>query len=206
MINKENDPEKLPCPFCRSVSVSVFAYENGRRCVACSACFASGSILNSKEEAISNWNSLDRSLAMVAEFHRAFGHPVKGEPDLSDEKHNKLRVELLSEELLELKSALSDAAVAIYAFENGLVSEFTRKKILDATVAAFDALLDIQVVLDGAFLSLGFHRYKAAGLAEVHRSNMSKLGEDGKPIYREDGKILKGPNYTPPNLRKVLWL
>ena len=58
----------------------------------------------------------------------------------------------------------------------------------------------------GVFRMHPRHRYKAAGLSEVHRSNMSKLGEDGKPIYREDGKILKGPNYTPPDLRKVLGL
>lgn len=121
---------------------------------------------------------------MVAEFHRAFGHPVSDEPDLSDQKLNRLRVDLIEEEKGELALAL----------------------LWEHKVAAFDALLDIQVVLDGAFLALGFHRFKAAGLAEVHRSNMSKLGADGKPIYREDGKILKGPNYTPPDLRKVLGL
>jgi predicted HAD superfamily Cof-like phosphohydrolase len=58
--------------------------------------------------------------------------------------------------------------------------------------------------LDGAYLSLGFHRYKDAATAEVHRSNMSKAGADGKPIYREDGKILKGPNYSKPDLASIL--
>jgi hypothetical protein len=71
-------------------------------------------------------------------------------------------------------------------------------------VAVLDALTDLQYVLDGAYLALGFHAYKGDALLEVHRSNMSKLGENGRPIYREDGKILKGPNYSPPDLAAVL--
>lgn len=65
-------------------------------------------------------------------------------------------------------------------------------------------LSDIQYVLDGTYLSLGLHRYKNFAFLEVHNSNMSKLGEDGKPVRREDGKIMKGPNYWYPDMNKVL--
>lgn len=182
------DKEILPCPFCESADCSVANGMLETHFIACNNCKAEGPSFDSAYDAIAQWNSLDRSLAMVAEFHRAFGHPVKDKPDLSDERQNNLRAELIREELNEFYDATDDASLE------------------SANVSAFDALLDLQVVLDGAFLALGFHRYKAAGLAEVHRSNMSKLGADGKPIYRDDGKILKGPNYTPPDLRKVLGL
>ena len=96
---------------------------------------------------------------------------------------NKLRLNLLQEEVDELKEALANGD----------------------TVEALDALTDIQYVLDGAYLSLGLHKLKDAAFSEVQRSNMSKLGEDGKPIRREeDGKILKGPNYFAPDLKAVL--
>jgi predicted HAD superfamily Cof-like phosphohydrolase len=71
-------------------------------------------------------------------------------------------------------------------------------------VETFDALLDLQYVLDGAFLALGFHRMKDDGLKEVHRSNMSKLGPDGLPVLREDGKVMKGDAFEPPDLASVL--
>jgi hypothetical protein len=72
--------------------------------------------------------------------------------------------------------------------------------------AVLDALADLQYVLDGAYLQLGFAAAKNAALGEVHRSNMSKLGADGKPVVRADGKILKGPNYSPPDLREIVEL
>jgi predicted HAD superfamily Cof-like phosphohydrolase len=125
------------------------------------------------------------SLELVKEFHEAFGHPIYATEAVTDSSNNdlfNLRTALIREELIELEEALNSR---------------------DA-VETFDALCDLQYVLDGAFLALGFHKYKDAGMAEVHRSNMSKLGKDGKPIYREDGKILKGPDYTPPALAKIL--
>lgn len=122
------------------------------------------------------------SLEMVKEFHEAFGHPVNDKPDLTDHDLCELRHKLLLEELIELDLAM------------------TQK---DKT-QVLDALCDLHYVLDGAFLALGFHNVKDAAMAEVHRSNMSKLGADGKPIYREDGKILKGPNYTAPNLEQFV--
>jgi predicted HAD superfamily Cof-like phosphohydrolase len=127
------------------------------------------------------------TLEGVRIFHETYGLPVKDRPDLSDAKTNQLRINLLQEELDELKEALAAG---------------------DA-VGALDALTDLQYVLDGAYLSLGLHEVKYTAFAEVQRSNMSKLGENGRPIRRpEDGKILKGPNFTPPDLQAVVddWL
>lgn len=118
------------------------------------------------------------TLDQVREFHASFGHPIRNTPYLLDDKLNNLRVSLLSEEVQELRDALAG---------------HNKKEVLDA-------LLDIQYVLDGAFLALGFWRAKHDAFAAVHKSNMSKLGQDGKPIVREDGKILKGPNYAPVQL------
>lgn len=123
-----------------------------------------------------------KSIDLVAEFHRAFGQSIADRPHVGDDALNDLRVRLLAEELKELTDALRDH---------------------DA-VSALDALVDLQYVLDGAFLSLGFHAVKDAAIAEVHRSNMSKLGPDGLPILRDDGKIMKGPNYSPPNLSVLI--
>lgn len=123
-----------------------------------------------------------KSIDLVREFHETYGQAVADVPHVADVALNKLRISLLREELKELEDALA---------------------IGDA-VEALDALTDLQYVLDGAYLSLGFHRFKDAALAEVHRSNMSKLDEDGRPVYREDGKILKGPNYSPPNISRCL--
>lgn len=127
--------------------------------------------------------SVKNTIDGVREFHEAYGLPVKNQPDLGDQRTNDLRIELLREELEELKEAL-DA---------------------NDPVEALDALTDLQYVLDGAYLSLGFHLLKDVAFAEVQRSNMSKLGADGKPVVREsDGKILKGPNYSAPDLKSVL--
>ncbi|MBN8521305.1 MAG: nucleoside triphosphate pyrophosphohydrolase family protein [Alphaproteobacteria bacterium] len=119
------------------------------------------------------------TLEQVTEFHETYGLSVHPAPDLSCETTKALRVNLLQEELNELKEALANNDV----------------------LETLDALIDLQYVLDGAFLSFGLQHVKESAFAEVHRSNMSKLGEDGQPIRRpEDGKVMKGPNYTPPDL------
>lgn len=119
------------------------------------------------------------TLEMVQEFHETYGLPVLSEPNIMDTKTNALRINLLAEELEELTEALKDGDV----------------------VEVLDALTDLQYVLDGAYLSFGLQDKKMPAFTEVHRSNMSKLGEDGKPIRREsDGKVLKGPNYFKPDL------
>ena len=123
------------------------------------------------------------TLEQVQEFHETYGLPVLDEADISDEKTNALRINLLAEELDELKEALKEGDL----------------------VETLDALVDLQYVLDGAFLSFGMQELKEIAFDEVHRSNMSKLGEDGKPIRREsDGKVMKGPNYFKPDLSQFI--
>ena len=123
------------------------------------------------------------TLEQVQEFHETYDLPVKAEVDISDPKTNERRINLLAEELDELKEALADGD----------------------EVETLDALIDLQYVLDGAFLSFGLQDVKTAAFEEVHRSNMSKLGEDGKPIRREsDGKVLKGPNYFKPDMAQFI--
>lgn len=123
------------------------------------------------------------TLDQVQIFHETYGLPVKSAPDISDEKTNALRIGLLQEELDELKEALAEGDM----------------------VETLDALVDLQYVLDGAFLSFGLQHLKMPAFEEVQRSNMSKLGEDGKPVVREsDGKILKGPDYFKPDLKQFL--
>ena len=118
----------------------------------------------------------------VQEFMEVFGQEVKTKPEWPDVETMELRIDLIEEELGELQNAIIDA---------------------DGTlVDVADALSDLLYVVYGAGHSFGIDLDKC--FTEVHRSNMSKLGEDGKPIYREDGKVLKGKNFTEPNLKEVL--
>ena len=113
----------------------------------------------------------------VREFMTTFGQEVKTSPEFPSEDIQKLRDELIHEEFNEFLAA-------------------------DNLVDVADALTDLLVVIYGAGHAYGIDLDEC--FKEVHRSNMSKLGEDGKPIYREDGKVLKGPNYSKPNLEAVL--
>lgn len=123
------------------------------------------------------------TLKQVQEFHETYGLPVLDAPDVSCAQTRELRINLIAEELKELQEALEN----------------------DDVLETLDALIDLQYVLDGAFLSFGLHPVKDAAFNEVHRSNMSKLGEDGKPIRREgDGKVMKGPNYFKPDLAQFI--
>ena len=116
----------------------------------------------------------------VGLFMKTFGQEVKTNASLSSDKINKLRIDLIEEELEELKEAIS-------------------KKDLKETI---DALTDILYVTYGAGHAFGVNLDKC--FEEVQNSNMSKLGEDGKPIYNESGKVMKGPNYFKPNLNQFL--
>ena len=119
------------------------------------------------------------TLEQVQEFHETYGLPVENEQTTGSDQTKELRINLLQEELDELKEALEN----------------------NDPIETLDALIDLQYVLDGAFLSFGFQDVKTEAFNEVHRSNMSKLGEDGKPIRREgDGKVMKGPNYFKPDM------
>ena len=116
----------------------------------------------------------------VGLFMKTFGQEVKTNASLSSDKINNLRIDLIEEELEELKDAIN-------------------KKDLKETV---DALTDILYVVYGAGHAFGVNLDKC--FEEVQNSNMSKLGEDGKPIYNENGKVMKGPNYFKPNLNQFL--
>lgn len=134
----------------------------------------------------------------VVEFHEAFGAPVAWSPDIPSFERRKLRVKLLLEEVLEFAAA---SAVEISCAPEVCQDELSEGLNL---VEAADALADIRYVTDGAALEWGIPLEKC--LREVHRSNMSKLDENGKPILRADGKILKGPHFTLPDLAGILEL
>ena len=116
----------------------------------------------------------------VGLFMKTFGQEVKTVSGLSGEKINSLRINLISEELEELKKAISDNDIMEVA----------------------DALTDILYVTYGAGHAFGINLDKCFN--EVQESNMSKLDKDGKPIFNENGKVMKGPNYFKPDLSKFL--
>ena len=116
----------------------------------------------------------------VGLFMKTFGQEVKIKASLSTEKINELRISLVNEELEEFKEAIKN---------NDL------KEVVDA-------LTDILYVTYGAGHAFGIDLDKC--FDEVQRSNMSKLGDDGKPIYNEAGKVMKGPKYFKPDLEKFL--
>ena len=116
----------------------------------------------------------------VGTFMKTFGQEVKLKPSLSSDKINSLRLSLIKEELDELKDAI------------------VKKDLVEIA----DALTDILYVTYGAGHAFGINLDKC--FEEVQNSNMSKLGEDGKPIYNEFGKVMKGPNYFKPDLSKFV--
>lgn len=143
----------------------------------------------------------------VREFHEVFGHPVSYDPTVVPAIDVRvLRVQMLASELVELARAYG-----VQLKVDSTQSKEEDKCVLcraaqDATydvIEAADALGDIRYITDGGNLISGFPG--EAILAEIHRSNMSKLLEDGSVLRREDGKILKGPNYTKPDIRRVLF-
>ena len=150
-------------------------------------------------------HATDYHTTPVKEFHEVFGHPVENKPTVPSQDQRVLRVALLAEELAELAEASGVILDVMWADGRHAISARADDDVSDNEVnlvECADALGDIRVLTDGGNLIFGFPG--EAVLAEIHRSNMSKLGEDGKPIRRHDGKILKGPNYTPPNIEAVL--
>ena len=116
----------------------------------------------------------------VKEFMTTFGQDIKKNAVFPEKKIQDLRISLIEEELQELKEAIKNKDIKEVA----------------------DALTDILYVTYGAGHSFGIDLDKC--FDEVQRSNMSKLGEDGKPIYNEAGKVMKGPNYFKPDLSKFV--
>lgn len=147
------------------------------------------------------------SIQQVAEFHRAFDHPVAETLTVPDAALRELRVCMAIEELLELADAFG-VRVTVTPMGDGDVAHFFEAHV-DPTapvdlVAAADAAGDVRVIMHGTDLVCGIPGELVDNA--IHRANMSKLGEDGKPVKREDGKILKGPNYYPPTeeIRAIL--
>ncbi len=120
------------------------------------------------------------NFSKVGIFMKTFGQDVKTTSELAEDKINKLRVSLIEEELDELKAAIKDNDIKEVA----------------------DALTDILYVTYGAGHAFGINLDKC--FEEVQNSNMSKLGSDGKPIYNDSGKVMKGPNYFKPDLSKFV--
>ena len=120
------------------------------------------------------------NFSKVGVFMKTFGQEVKNKPSFSSDKINKLRIDLIKEELEELTEALKN------------------KDLLEVA----DALTDILYVTYGAGHAFGIDLDKC--FDEVQNSNMSKLSEEGKPIYNESGKVMKGPNYFKPDLSKFV--
>lgn len=143
----------------------------------------------------------------VGEFHRAFSLPVESRPRVPDERTVRLRLALLLEEFHELAEATCQQPCAQQqAFLDTLAEARVQLEALSGfqvdLVAVADALTDINYVTYGAGHSFGIDL--DATCAEVHRSNMSKLGADGQPVKDARGKVLKGPDYQPPQLAQVL--
>ena len=118
----------------------------------------------------------------VKAFMNTYGQEVKNTPEFPDSKIVQLRIDLIQEELNELKEAINNNDI----------------------IEVADALTDILYVTYGAGHSFGVDLDSCFN--EVQNSNMSKLGDDGKPIYNESGKVMKGPNYFKPNIKKIIGL
>lgn len=138
----------------------------------------------------------------VVEFHEAFQAPIAWEPVVPPEDRRKLRCRLLLEEIVEFCQASGFLPWLHINAESKMSAGLKSLPGPPDLVEAADALADIRYVTDGASLEWGIPLEKC--LREVHRSNMSKLDEAGRPILREDGKILKGPNYQPPMIGEIL--
>lgn len=121
------------------------------------------------------FNIFKSTIDMVREFHIKFCHSVKDEPDLSDIELAKFRISLIKEETRELEEALNNN---------------DKLKVLDG-------LTDLQYVIDGTYIALGYEKLKMKAFREVHRSNMTK-------DFNGSMKPLKGPNYSPPNLKQFI--
>ena len=129
---------------------------------------------------LESYRSIMTNFEKVGLFMKTFGQEVRTKASFSSDKINKLRIDLIEEELQELKDAIL-------------------KKNLKETI---DALTDILYVTYGAGHAFGVNLDKC--FEEVQNSNMSKLGGDGKPIFNKNGKVLKGPNYFKPDLDQFL--
>jgi len=126
---------------------------------------------------------MERQVNQVLEFYKAFKHPIADKTRFLPIDRTIMRHRLLDEEVVEL-------------FEAG-----TTGTLVDVA----DAITDCLYILIGTAIEYGIADKLPALFDEVHRSNMSKLDKDGNPIYREDGKVMKSENYTPPDLAEIIY-
>lgn len=131
---------------------------------------------------------MHEQLKMMEEFHRAFGHPVNERSMMDNISFVKLRTRLHREESDELNDEMWNSVAKDQGISPNLLKEGS----------------DLLYVLLGTFVSLGLGNELIEAFSRVHASNMSKLDENGKPIYRDDGKVMKGPNYKPPTLDDLI--
>lgn len=126
---------------------------------------------------------MKQEVEMVKAFQRAYGHPVADNPKYLSVDRCLMRHNLLSEEVSELLGAM------------------VNKDLVEVA----DAIADCFYILFGTAVEFGIADKMEEVFHEVHRSNMSKLDDDGMPIYREDGKVMKGPNYKKPELTPIIF-
>lgn len=152
----------------------------------------------------------DVGLASVREFQEVFGAHISERPEVPDEPvHTALAIYHQEAKRLgeRLKEASRDSGVpggSLLLIRLQLIqeelAELAAGMINRDPVECLDALGDLSYVVDGTYLTLGLHDLKIRAIMEIHRSNMTKLGEDGKPILSDAGRVVKGPNYEPPAL------
>jgi|TARA_B100001939_G_C16804218_1_gene557037 predicted HAD superfamily Cof-like phosphohydrolase len=126
---------------------------------------------------------MQNQLKSVKIFHEAFGVKISNKPTLE-----------LSKDILKLRHSLMEEE------NNEYLKAVEEKNLIEVA----DALGDMLYILCGTILTHGFQNLIEDIFDEIQSSNMSKLGDDGKPIYRNDGKVLKGPNYKKPNIKKII--
>jgi len=126
---------------------------------------------------------MQNQLKSVKIFHEAFGIKISNKPTLE-----------LSKDILKLRHSL------MVEENNEYLKAVEERNLIEVA----DALGDMLYILCGTILTHGFQNLIEDIFDEIQSSNMSKLGDDGKPIYRNDGKVLKGPNYKKPNIKKFL--
>lgn len=165
------------------------------------------------EKVMSEKETRMSTISKVEEFHRSFGQPVDRRPGLGVSTPEEVSaIHSVADQLLALGKTLKRVAgdhaslrllrLQLLVEEVGELAEAMAEEDL---VAALDAFIDIQYVLDGGMISFGLDQVKAEAFAEVHSSNMSKLGASGEPVIDpHSGRVMKGPNYRKPDLRRFV--
>ena len=168
---------------------------------------------------MSTSENLDPGVERVREFHIAFNVPMGAHPHVpylppADRSFLESHVSQLETLAIQLKAQAAEAnglgrlnlAAILVRLQLDIeeTAELFRAVVNDDIFEVLDALTDKTYVTNGTYLTFGLGEVKLAADLEVHRSNMSKLGPDGRPMLHASGRVIKGPNYSPPNLAKVL--